>query len=283
MDSKPGGDRFQSPIPSPTPQPQGEHQPQEMPSSPVTSKAIGGRVYSSTLPDPKPMATALGAFFAKLGADVQGKFVTKSVLVSTKDWFPLTDWTDEMRHLLTPYMRAYFDEGSGAIFAALGGDTNLPLLPVLEIDRAVNGLVLALCQSTLDTTNLSVAEAVQETRDAIATGLDKGEADIQLMTRIKGIFADLSERHSMVIAETESSRAKHSGELFAIKESGIAARKKWLPDSMACDKCLAMAAKGAIPIDELWTTVGTGAYSKIDHPPYHCSCRCSQVFELGEE
>lgn len=237
--------------------------------------------YRSAVPDPGPLEGALKRCLGKLSASLVGK-LDKAAEPRTKAFFPLEDWTDEMKKVLTPVLRAYFDEGLNSLVAAIGGAPDLPRLAVLELDEAVNQAVLALARSTLDTTEKSVDEAIRQTREAIRDGLNHGEAHNQLAERIQDVFEDLSTRRAVLIAETESSRAKHGGELIAIQKAGIEAKKIWLPDSMACPECKAIARKGAVPIDEPFHVDSTkGAYSVTNTPPLHPQCRCSLQYDLG--
>jgi HK97 family phage portal protein len=244
-------------------------------------KSARTKSYRSTTPDPKPLAEALAGVFSKLGQAVLGKMSGKQITeVRTKSFVPMADWTKEMGEALTPVLRAYFDEGMNAVLAEVGGGPDITRHVVHELEQAVSGAVLALAKSTLDTTNLSVEEAVAATREAVRQGLDAGEANRQLAGRLKDIFTDLSDRRVMLIAETESNRAKHAGELIAIEASGIEAKKRWLPDSMACDECRGLAAKGAIGLNTAFVVKGSGPYARVDHPPGHPGCRCSLQYDL---
>lgn len=245
-----------------------------------STKTIRTKLYQSTVPDPAPLVTALKAVFTKLADSIAGKL--KNATVKTKAaFFPLEAWTDELKQVLTPVLRVYFDEGYGGVIAELGGSPGIPRHAVQNLSQAVDRAVLHLAESTLSTTELSVEDAVAATREAIRNGLDHGEAHDQLANRIKDVFTDLTTRRCVLIAETESSRAKHNGELLAIEDSGIEAKKAWLPDNMACPVCRDLAAKGAIGLDKAFSTNGSGPYAKIDHPPAHPACRCTLQYDLG--
>jgi phage portal protein BeeE len=247
------------------------------------TKSIRTKRYQSSVPDPRPLAEALKGVFGKLAASITGKLKSPTATeVRTKSFFPLETWTDELKQTLTPVLRTYFDEGMNAVLAEVGGSPEIGTHAVQNLNQAVDRAVLHLAESTLSTTELSVEEAVAATREAIRNGLDHGEAHDALGDRIKGIFEDLTDRRCVLIAETESSRAKHNGELLAIESSGIEAKKVWLPDSMACDQCRKLAAKGAIPITKEFATIGSGPYSRIDHPPAHPACRCTMEYDLGD-
>jgi HK97 family phage portal protein len=246
-------------------------------------RKAAARRYRSTVPDPQPLASALGGVFARLGQAVLDRAGAKNLAgVRGKSFVPLADWTKEMDAALTPVLRAYMDEGLNAVLAEIGGSPDIQRHAVQELDRAVGGAVLALAKSTLETTSQSVEDAVANTREAIRHGLDAGEANGQLADRLKEIFTDLTDRRVMLIAETESSRAKHGGELIAIQSAGMDARKVWLPDAMACDQCRRIAARGAVPLDKAFETNGTGPYARVDHPPAHPSCRCTLQYEFAD-
>jgi hypothetical protein len=148
-----------------------------------------GRRYRSTTPDPAPLADALRGVFTKLAESITAKLgKAQDIGVRTKSWFPMGDWTDAMKQALTPVVKAYMSSGMDAVFAELGGDPSVGRHAVQELDQAVDHAVLALANSTLSTTQLSVTDAVEATREAIRQGLDHGEADAQLATRIKDVF-----------------------------------------------------------------------------------------------
>lgn len=248
------------------------------------ASAPAGRVksftrYRSSLPDAKPLEDALKRCLARLAGSIVGK-LDKATAARTKAFFPLEDWTEEMRKELSPVLLAYFDEGMKSVLTAIGGNPELPRLAVLELDKAVNSAVLALAKSTLETTEKSVEDAIAQTRDAIREGLEHGEAHDQLAKRIGEVFEDLSGRRALLIAETESSRAKHTGELLAIDKAGVEAKKVWLPDSMACDYCRGFAKLGAVSMDKAFGKIGEGAYSVISSPPAHPNCRCTLQYNL---
>lgn len=223
-----------------------------------------------------PLGNALSKLFSKYG-----KLVLNSLpQVHKHKVTPIPDWTEEMRHELTPIIRVMFDNASEDFRMSFGGDTELPLLPIPKLKAATDKLVLDLADSTLATTSQQVEEALENTRQAIHDGLDQGEANNQLTARVKDIFEELSTQRAYLIAETESSRVKHASELATAQESGLDMLKEWLPDSMACPICLGFAQRGAIPLDEPFGKIGEGSYSVIMHCPGHVSCRCSLTYKI---
>ena len=233
-------------------------------------------VYRSVPPDPQPLADALRRFYARQAASFS--VGEKSVL--TKAFVAEDQWTEDMVRELTPILRAYLEQGGKAVLAQLGRDTDVPVLPVQELDRAVERAVLALAQSTHATTRLEVDEAVRQLREQLRQGLVQGEENQLIRERVQSIFTDLSDQRAYLIAETESNSQKHAGEVLAIRGSGLNARKRWLPDGMACEVCKGFAARGAIPMDEPFGVVGSGPYSVIQHPAGHPRCRCSLAWEV---
>lgn len=236
--------------------------------------------YRSLPPDAGPLAKALKAVFDRQAQEVIASFKSGPEL-KTKNFFPVSTWTEEMARLLQPVLRGYFEEGTYALLSELGGSPDVRRLAVMALDKAVAKATYQFADSTNSTTNLSITEAVEATRKAVEDGLAQGEANAQLLTRIQSIFTDLSERRALLIAETESTRAKHSGELIGIEAAGVQAKKKWLADSQCCDICKALNGK-SVEMDTDFATIGTGPYSRIEHPPAHPQCRCTLQYELEE-
>ena len=215
----------------------------------------------------------LQTFFSKLKIHV---------INQQKTFFNLDDWTEDLAKELEPVLRIYYTQGTDDVIAALGGDDAFNL-SVNELDKAIKNAAWVLAESTLDTTKLAFDTAIEQTRNAVTEGLDAHESSAILTDRIQEIFTDLSENRAYMIANTESTRCKANGELIAIQDSGVDCKKKWLPDGNACLRCLAMAARGAIPLDEPFGVFpDEGAYSEKQHPPRHTNCRCALVYEFDE-
>lgn len=238
------------------------------------------KAYRSTMPDPKPLAEVLSKFFGKLGADVSARVKSVPVVdLVTKSFFPVPEWTAQMKKDVSPVLRTYYDQGADAILSQIGGDPATRLHAVQELDKAVDKASFHLADSTLATTTQTIEAAVQQLREAVRGGLAQGEANAQLAGRVKDIFHDLTDRHAFLIAETESSRAKHGGELVAMDAAGVEARKVWLADNMACDICRQFNGK-AVDMDKPFGVNGTGPYATIEHPPGHPGCRCTLQYEF---
>ncbi len=133
----------------------------------------------------------------------------------------------------------------------------------------------AFCDSTNETSQHSVSEAVALLRQELAEGLSRGETAQNLTRRVSKIFHDPQRAHT--IAATETSRAMAGGQLLAARESGVVDKKRWLASSDACPKCLALdgVEKG---LDEPFAVLpGGGAYSIVQHPPLHPLCQCAMT------
>ncbi len=138
----------------------------------------------------------------------------------------------------------------------------------------------AFCDSTNETSQHSVNEAVHKLRQELAEGLSRGETAQNLTRRVSKIFQDPQRAHT--IAATESSRATHGGQFLAAKESGVVRGKRWEASSDACKLCQQMADRGEVPLDEPFAVLpGRGVYSVVMHPPIHPHDMCSMVEVLS--
>lgn len=200
---------------------------------------------------------------------------------ATKAFFPVDDWADELAAELVPVLRLALEKGGTSILGQIGGE--VAVLPVLELERAAQQAAKRLAQSTLQTTNLDLEAAHEAVREAVRQGLEEGEANKLLTERLAAIFTNLTEHRCYLIAETESSNAKHAGELIAIQESGVEAKKVWLADALCCPKCAALDGM-AVDLDKpFYVDPQGGPYAVCMHPALHPSCRCTMTYEFPED
>lgn len=87
-------------------------------------------------------------------------------------------------------------------------------------------------QATMETSALGVADAIEEFRRTLAEGTERGEGVKLINRRVQEIFQD--PYRAARIGQTEASRASHSGQLWAAKESGVVSTKYWVASSDAC-------------------------------------------------
>ncbi len=138
----------------------------------------------------------------------------------------------------------------------------------------------AFCDSTNETSQHSVSEAVALLRQELAEGLSRGETAQNLTRRVSKIFHDPARAHA--IAQTEVSRTTHGGQFLAAKESGLVRGKRWEASSDACKLCQQMADRGEVPLDEPFAVLpGRGVYSVVMHPPIHPGDMCSMTEVLA--
>lgn len=160
------------------------------------------------------------------------------------------------------------------------GLADVPQVVNPEIPAQARKLALKFCESTNDSTTMRLDKALAYLRESLAQGLEQGEATRQLTERVEQIFDELETSHAKLIAQTESSRATHAGDLMTAVKSGVVRGKGWLASASACEKCEAFAAMGEIGLGEMF---GEDDYGPIYHAPAHPLCECSTTFSLKSE
>jgi SPP1 gp7 family putative phage head morphogenesis protein len=99
-------------------------------------------------------------------------------------------------------------------------------------------------------------------RSALAEGIDAGESQPKLMTRIRGEFNTISKAKARTIAQTETSAAYGSGRQEAMEAAGVT-HKKWLTSGNANVRPSHRAANGqTVPISSDYTVGG----AHLSHP-----------------
>jgi HK97 family phage portal protein len=198
------------------------------------------------------------------GKNIQG--------IDVKAFVAADDWEGEIVDRLSPVLQVIYERSGQRMLNALG--VNM-VLPIPKLKEAVEQAALAFAKSTMETTSKAVDEAIAKTRDELGQGLGEGEGHNQLIGRIKSIFEGMQTERAEAIAWTESSRARHTGELIAAKETGLNVEKKWLAGSPnVCDHCKAFNGQTR-PLDQPFAVVGEGPYGTIDCPPAHPRCFCT--------
>jgi hypothetical protein len=135
-------------------------------------------------------------------------------------------------------------------------------------------------QATMETSALSTADAIEEFRQALAEGMERGEGVKLINRRVQEIFQDAY--RAARIGQTEASRASHSGQLQASRESGVVVGKRWEASSDACPVCLALDGVEK-PLDEPFMIKPSGGpYAVVMHPPAHPHCFCAMSDLYGE-
>ena len=123
-----------------------------------------------------------------------------------------------------------------------------------------------------------ITTAIRDAREAVARGLEQGEALATMTARVQRHFAD--PMRAARIAATESSRAVHAGQqAVALATDGLVTHKTWLASSDACPTCLKLNGL-SVPLDQHFTVNGTGPYAVIEHAPAHPGCMCTVTHEV---
>ena len=240
----------------------------------------GGKSVKSIDPGAGQMGGVLRQLFIQLGRETLARVRDD---IGQKAFVPVEEWTAEIARQCSPFLRLAYQTGADSMIAQLGGDPSMRLLAVPKLADAVGQAALAFAESTLATTSQEVDAAVADVRRQLQAGLSRGEANRVIADRVEGIFTDLSENRSYLIAETESARARHAGEQIVARESGLQVSKKWLADGLACPVCSKLNGR-SVGLNEPFTDDGRGGpYSRVDHPPAHPGCRCSQGYEVADK
>lgn len=136
---------------------------------------------------------------------------------------------------------------------------------------AVNAATYAFCRETMDTARSDLVTALNNLRAAMRAGLHRGEAFTKLAERVHEIFADPYRTYR--IAVTEASRAQHTGQLIAARQTGLVKYKSWVASSDACEQCLELGDRDPIPLDQpFYVDPRGGPYAVVHAPPLHPFC-----------
>lgn len=153
---------------------------------------------------------------------------------------------------------------------ALGTDFGVFNPKVLD---AVDAAALQFCRDTNATATDELTKVIQALRKLLKRGLSKGEAVALLAQKIRKLFNDPYRAHR--IAQTETFRALHAGELITAKASGVVEKKSWVASSDACEECYKLDGK-EVDLDEpFFIHPKGGPYAIVLYPPFHPWCQCS--------
>ena len=155
--------------------------------------------------------------------------------------------------------------------------------------KAVSQAAFDFCDSTNDSTSLSLDKALNKLREEIAVGIvDEGEAPPALTKRVNQIFDKAEKRKAREIAQTETSRAVHAAQEASAIASGVVTGWKWLASPDACEEiCLAIAARcPTVRIGQAFAIIGHNpAYREVKFPPGHphCGCTVTEVLDTDPQ
>ena len=132
---------------------------------------------------------------------------------------------------------------------------------------------LNFAESTLSTTSKNINDALDQTREAIADGLEVGDGVEKLAAKIGDIFENLDDSGAELIAQTESSRAWHEGLRESAKGSGVVTGLKHLTTDQPCDICADLDGKVYALDDDL----------PPDNTHPNCLCALEEILDTETE
>lgn len=183
-----------------------------------------------------------------------------------------------MAERMASLIEAEWDKAGGRFASRMGLDPNIWEVTSPKIQDAINSASLKFCRSTNETTRLELNDALDRTRVLLGQGLiDKGESIATLTKMVKVVFDKSETWRARRIAASEASRAHHSAELMAARDSGVVTGFKWLLSEDACPLCQTVSRRvGVVKLGQAFAKVGDDPdYSRIEVPPLHPNCQCS--------
>ena len=148
-----------------------------------------------------------------------------------------------------------------------------------EVVESIRRAAFDLAQSTLETAATEANRAIQAARATLEAGVKEGASTRDLNRAFFKIFADPYK--AARVAQSEASRAFHSGALEAAKASEVVTGMRWLASSDACPLCLELNGK-TVKLGEAFVIdrKAKPAYQRIEHPPRHPHCFCTTTSVL---
>ena len=150
----------------------------------------------------------------------------------------------EVSRRFVPLLMPIWEKTGDLVGVRLGLDPNEWSVVNPHTEEAIHQQAFNFCESTNNSTSEQIDTALDKLRQGLVQGVyERGETIPQLTKRVNAIFGDLTKSHARTIAQTETSRADHSAQEIAAKESGVVTGWRWLASSDACEICLAIAAR----------------------------------------
>lgn len=249
-----------SPEASPLPQKPTSEQPEKAVEELIT-KALNKPI---DIPTGKKLEPILKAFFDKQYAYVSNSMKSIEGMETKglpKTFVPLAAWTDDLAAECQPVIEIMIDKSGQQLLERVGASPDVFAVFNKEVKAQAKKLALNLSKSTLDTTTKAINDALDQTRQAMAEGLEAGESVKEMANRLQDIFQNAEKNRVWLIAQTEASKAHHEGLRVSAKESGVVKYFEWLSSSDPCPLC-----------QEL-----NGKTIKLDGelPPRHPGCMCA--------
>ncbi len=131
-----------------------------------------------------------------------------------------------------------------------------------QVPAAVKRLALDLAGEVTASTKRDIRRALEE-------GIREGLGNTQIADKLNFAF---SGNRAFLIAQTETSRAMHAGQLDAAAMSGVVKETEWLASSDACDKCLTLNGQRRPLGEPFYVNPKGGTYAVVLHAPLHPNC-----------
>jgi HK97 family phage portal protein len=218
------------------------------------------------------------AFFEKYRKSALAQ-ITKdaSASVVRKAFKPLDSARDELASESRPFIEIVLDRAAKQLLQRVGTDEDVFSVTNPETAKAIDQAAFDFADSTNESTTLALNDALAKLRETMSDSLSAGDRLHEITKRVNEIFDGLSQHRAKLIAQTESSRAHHLGQVEAAKASGVVTGFEWLLSPDACPICQGLKGK-TVAIGENFTTQGDdapAAYRNVQFPPAHPGCRCA--------
>jgi SPP1 gp7 family putative phage head morphogenesis protein len=230
--------------------------------------------------NPKPFMDVIGMCFNKQLShylkQLTGNHPTKALGDELPDGFTRdVDWDSDDARLYKPYVHMQAQEAAdGRIqsFVDIGAKQGAFSAVPDNVSEAVNKSTLQFAQSTNETTEKTLNDALAQLRDELKTGVTEGDPIPLMRKKVEAIFEGMDSAKAEQIARTELSRAQHEAQRITAKASGIVKGFKLLASSECCDECAELDG----------TEVGMDdQFQDSDYDdsilPIHPNCRCTML------
>ncbi len=192
----------------------------------------------------------------------------------------LSGWTNELAHECMPIIELTTQAGAKGFESKVGADPELMRVVNPHVIEAAKKATFKLCDETNATTSKQLDDALAQLRTELAEGLELGDTRTELRKRVQSVFETAEKSRAETIARTEVSRATHTGEAIAAKQSNVVKAKHWIASADCCDVCQGYADEGDVPLDHLYDD---DAEWPVEFAPGHPRCQCSMGYSIKDK
>lgn len=199
-----------------------------------------------------------------------------------KNFVRQADWDAQDQMAYKPYLQLEAERAANGKIKQLvrvGAEEDSFSVVQPNIDAAIEKSTLKFAQSTNETTEKDLNDALEQLRGELSEGVTEGEALLLIRKRVEDVFENIGKERAAMIAQTETSRTVHEAQRITAKASGIVKGFEFIVSPDACDICLDLEGK-VVGMDE--------QFSPNDYDnsvlPVHPNCRCTmaEVLDLDE-